>query len=166
MGKRELPFALLSSLRHPRVRRDSCLSNPAGSLTQNAHDQGGRVAREASKRFGRAFGERYADEASTAGSGGGSALQPISDGAIDAERHIANPHAILCEGWHFPATTNPPENCGLTLAEQRISLPRVAPLASNVCGYLPRVARARLPSVGAVKNEEPAANSLRRHAQI
>lgn len=28
------------------------------------------------RRFGRAFGERYADEASTAGSGAGSALQP------------------------------------------------------------------------------------------
>ena len=50
------------------------------------------------KRFGRAFGERYADETSTAGSGAGSALQLISEGAIDAERHIANPHAILCEG--------------------------------------------------------------------
>jgi len=42
------------------------------------------------KRFGRAFGERYADEASTAGSGAGSALQPISEGAIDAERHISS----------------------------------------------------------------------------
>ncbi len=41
------------------------------------------------KRFGRAFGERYADEASTAGSGAGSALQPILEGAIDVERHIA-----------------------------------------------------------------------------
>ena len=41
------------------------------------------------ERSGRAFGERHADEASTAGSGAGSALQPISEGAIDAERHIA-----------------------------------------------------------------------------
>ena len=52
------------------------------------HDQGGRVARKTG-RSGRAFGERYADEASTAGSGAGSALQPISEGTIDAERHIA-----------------------------------------------------------------------------
>ena len=41
------------------------------------------------ERSGRAFGERHADEASTAGSGAGSALQQISEGAIDAERHIA-----------------------------------------------------------------------------
>ena len=41
------------------------------------------------ERSGRALGDRRADEASTAGSGAGSALQPISEGAIDAERHIA-----------------------------------------------------------------------------
>ena len=41
------------------------------------------------ERSGRAFGERHADEASTVGSGAGSALQPISEGAIDAERHVA-----------------------------------------------------------------------------
>jgi hypothetical protein len=41
------------------------------------------------ERSGRAFGERYADEASTAGSGAGSALQQVSEGTIDAERHVA-----------------------------------------------------------------------------
>jgi len=41
------------------------------------------------ERSGRALGDRRADEASTAGSGAGSALQPISEGAIDAERHVA-----------------------------------------------------------------------------